>query len=136
MQKLPRKFRVTNENGQAMVEFALVAPMLALLVFAILQFGIAFNNYLTLTDAVRAGARTAAVSRRETDPKGVTASKVRASAVNLEPSKLQVSVSPSTTPWKAGDDATVTATYPYEISLMGIAVKSGNLTSTSVERIE
>ena len=51
-----------------MVEFALVLPILLLLVMGIIQFGIVFNNYVTLTDGVRAGARQAAVSRDLPDP--------------------------------------------------------------------
>ena len=35
--------------------------MLAMLVFGIIKFSILFNNYETLTDAVRVGARTLAV---------------------------------------------------------------------------
>ena len=46
-----------------MVEFAIVLPILLMLVFGIIQCGILFNHSLTLTDAVRAGARQAAVSR-------------------------------------------------------------------------
>ena len=46
-----------------MVEFTLLFPVLALLLFGVIQFGIAFNNYLALTDAVRAGSRQAS-SRR------------------------------------------------------------------------
>ncbi|HEY8644492.1 MAG TPA: TadE family protein, partial [Gaiellaceae bacterium] len=52
-----------NEDGQAAAEMALVLPVLAAILLAIAQFGIAFNNYITLTDATRAGARKAAVSR-------------------------------------------------------------------------
>ncbi len=44
-------------------------PILLLLVFGIIQFGILFNHYLTLTDAVRAGARQAAVSRTLPEPR-------------------------------------------------------------------
>ena len=47
-----------------MTEFALILPLLVVLLFGIIQFGIIFNNYVTLTDAVRAGAREAAVSRQ------------------------------------------------------------------------
>ena len=60
----------SNEKGQAMVEFAIVLPILLMLVLGIIQFGITFNHYLTLTDAVRAGARQAAVSRTASDPVG------------------------------------------------------------------
>ena len=59
-----------SESGQAMVEFAIVAPLLLVLVFGIIQFGIVFNHYMTLTDAVRAGARQAAVSRVLPRPSG------------------------------------------------------------------
>jgi len=38
--------------------------------------------------------------------------------------------------WTGGADVTVTATYPYKISLLGLVVKSGRLTSTTVERVE
>ena len=39
-----------------MTEFALVLPLLALLLFGVIQFGVFFHQYVTLTDAVRAGA--------------------------------------------------------------------------------
>ena len=35
-----------------------------------------------------------------------------------------------------GSDVQVTATYPYSISLLGLFTKSGNLTSTTTERVE
>ena len=35
-----------------------------------------------------------------------------------------------------GGDITVRATYPYEINLLGLVVKSGNLTSETTERVE
>ena len=63
-----------------MTEFAIVLPILALLVFAVVQFGIVFNAYVTLTDAARAGARKAAVSRQTSDPSGQAVDAVRAAA--------------------------------------------------------
>jgi Flp pilus assembly protein TadG len=116
-----------------MVEFAIVLPILAILLFGILQFGILFNNYLTLTDAVRSGARQAAVSREYTDPAGTTTTAVRTSAADLNQSNLSVTVSST---WVAGSDVTVTATYPYTINLLGVVVSAGNLTSQTTERVE
>jgi len=55
-----RTIQVTSERGQSLTEFALALPILALLLFAVIQFGIVFNNYVTLTDATRAGARKGA----------------------------------------------------------------------------
>ncbi len=85
--------RITrDETGQTMAEFAIVLPVLCVLLFGIIQFGIVFNNYVTLTDAVRAGARTAAVSRSDGDPTGATTSAVRSSAADLNQTNLGVTV--------------------------------------------
>ena len=48
-------------KGQALVEFALVLPLLALLIMGILEFGRAWNTKQILTDAAREGARLAVV---------------------------------------------------------------------------
>lgn len=124
-----------------MVEMAIAAPILLLLVFGIIQFGILFNNYVTLTDAVRAGARQAAVSRTLSDPVAATTSRVTRAAGNLDNTSLEISVDPfdpkqGTASWAQGGDVTVTATYPYSISLLGFVVKSGRMTSQTTERVE
>lgn len=125
--------RRKNENGQAMVEFAVVLPILALVVFGIIQFGILYKNQLTLTDAVRVGGRQAAVGRELADPSGTAEAKTRSAAAGLDQAQLNVSVSSS---WVQGEDVTVSGSYPYEISLLGLVVKSGNLTSETTERVE
>jgi Flp pilus assembly protein TadG len=104
-----------------------------LLLFAVIQFGIVFNNYVTLTDATRAGARKAAVSREDPSAAADATQAVRNSAANLTQSKLNVSINST---WQPGADVTVTATYPYQIKLLGIPLKNGNLTSTTTERVE
>ena len=126
-----------------MVEFAVILPVLAFVLFAILQFGITLNNYVTLTSAVRDGARKGSVNRTAADPITLTKNAVEASAVNLDQSSsncsisLCVTVTPSAVSgWLPGADLTVTATYPYSISLFGLVVKSGNLSSTVTERLE
>jgi Flp pilus assembly protein TadG len=116
-----------------MVEFVIVLPILCVLLFGIVQFGITFNHYLTLTDSVRAGARRAAVSREAGDPVGAAVAQVRASAADLKQSDLTVNVSSS---WTPGSDVTVTAKYPYSINIMGVVVHAGQLSSSTTERVE
>lgn len=127
--------RSWNERGQTFVEFALALPVLVVILFGIIQFGIAFHDYITLTDATRAGARKAAVSRflPAGERTGAVVTAVRNSAPNLNQGDLTPSVSSS---WVRGTDVTVTATYPYEIRLFGIPVRDGTLTSTTKERVE
>jgi Flp pilus assembly protein TadG len=129
-----KRIQIRNQQGQTMTEFALVLPVLALILFAVIQFGIVFNNYITLTDATRAGARKAAVSRQDPNRNSAVMSAVRSSASDLKSSKL--SVLPPSSTWDSGADVTVTASYPYSISLLGIVVKSGQLSSTTTERVE
>lgn len=52
----------SSERGASMVEFALVVPVLFALLFAIIQFGIAFNRVQALHAAAREGARSASIS--------------------------------------------------------------------------
>jgi len=128
-----KRIRIRDERGQSMTEFAVILPILVVLLFGIVQFGILFNNYVTLTDAVRAGARAAAVSRQASDPVGNATSAVRSSAGDLNQSNLGVNVSSD---WSPGSPVTVTATYPYSISLLGWVVTSGNLTTKTTEAVE
>jgi len=116
-----------------MVEFTIVLPILVVVLFAIIQFGIVFNNYEALTDATRAGARAGAVARGSTDPAGKTTTAVRNSAADLNQANLSVSVSST---WQAGSDVTVSATYPYTIRLLGMGIKAGSLKSSTTERVE
>ena len=46
-----------SDSGAAMVEFAIVLPLMALLVFGMIDFGRAFKFYNNLAQAVRDGAR-------------------------------------------------------------------------------
>ena len=52
-----------NEKGVAAVEFALIAPILVLLVLGIIEFGWLFNGWITINGAAREGARIATVLR-------------------------------------------------------------------------
>jgi len=132
---MDRQLSLRSEDGQAATELALVFPILLVILIAIAQFGILFNNYITLTDATRTGARKAAVSRFTGDQGTAAALAVRAAASNLTPSKLNVSVTSSN--WTVpGSDVIVTATYPYDLNILGWVIQSGNLTSTTKERLE
>lgn len=52
--------RVPNENGATLVEFAVVAPLLFLLLFGVIEFGRAVVTYTAVNTAAREGARYAA----------------------------------------------------------------------------
>lgn len=53
-----RRQTTRTSRGQAMVEMAMILPILLLLVLGMLEFGLAFDHQLTLEYASREGART------------------------------------------------------------------------------
>ncbi len=56
-----------NQKAQAMVEFALVLPLFFLLVMAVLYFGMAFSDYLTMSNTVRSIAHEASLKENDSD---------------------------------------------------------------------
>jgi Flp pilus assembly protein TadG len=132
---IERRTNLRNDRGQTMVEFALVLPVLCLVIFGIIQCGILYNHYITLTDATRVGARKAAVSRQLTDPGALAKAATinAASGLSVPPLDVQVTAPAG---WVAGADVTVQATYPYDLNILGIVVASGKLNSKTTERLE
>ena len=127
-----------SDRGQTAVEFAMVAPLLIALLLGIVQIGIAFHNYIAITDAARAAARQAITARIQ----GLSAATVTSTAANaapdLDPKKLSVTFNPANpASAAAGSTVSVTVTYPYEINIFGVVVcKKCNVTSTVSEQVE
>ena len=104
-----------RERGAAAVEFALVVPVLLVLVLGIAEFGRAYNIQTTLSGAAREGARVMALDN-STSPIAAATTKTIAAAPTLGLSAGQISISPSTCVVAAGagvpQTVTVTVTYP------------------------
>lgn len=60
---LSRRTRLRGEDGQSLVEFALLLPILLLLILGMLEFGKAFNYWNDANQIAGEGARFAAVNR-------------------------------------------------------------------------
>ena len=120
------KSKLRNEKGASAVEFALVLPIFVSVIFAIFQFGIAFNNWIAITHAAREGARLAAVGQYDEQ-------RVRDSApsVNIE------SISVSGQGGSVGSPVTVTVTgNVLNIEIPFVHSWPVILTSTAVMRLE
>lgn len=75
--RLPAGLR-PRSRGQSMVEFALVLPILALLMFAVVDFGRAFFMYLSAASGARDGARYGTIYPGCNDPAGSTQASIQA----------------------------------------------------------
>jgi Flp pilus assembly protein TadG len=120
-----------EERGTAVVEFALVAIPLCLIVFGILDFGRALNYYNDLTQLGGQGARAASVNQ---NPNGGAANasfqqQLACSATSGE-LKNGINVAVTTTPVNVGDPVTITASYTFHFIPF---LKLGNLTLTAAQ---
>src|SRR5215469_8175713 len=61
MAKQARSGGANSDRGAAAVEFALLLPLLVLLIFGMIDFGRAINAQITITQAAREGARVLAL---------------------------------------------------------------------------
>jgi Flp pilus assembly protein TadG len=131
------KKRTTTDEGQAVVEFAVILPVLLLLLFAILQFGVLFNNYIQVTAAAREGARKAATSRTlgVAGAESAATAAAQGAAPGLTTSSMGITY-PNNPTFIQGSDVKVQVTYPYSISIIGLVVSSGNLTASTTMRVE
>ena len=122
--------KLCGERGAAAVEFALVLPVLIVLVLGIVEFGRAFQVQATLAAAAREGVRIMAIE----DDVAAARAAARAASASLDPAltDANISVSPASCAASAGN-ATVTISYrqPFFTSFFGTGV---DLTGEGVMR--
>jgi Flp pilus assembly protein TadG len=83
----------SEERGAALVETALVMPILMTVIFGMIEMGIMLNNYMQLTNAVAIGGEVLAVDRgNTTDPCADASNAVLAAAPGLNPANLTFTV--------------------------------------------
>ena len=123
-----------RENGQALVEMAMILPILLLLFWGIVEFGRLGHSYLTTTYAAREGARIGAVGMGDS----AIINEVNRRAASL-PGGVSVNVSPSEGLRYTGEDITVQVDYYLEfyMPLMVIALDNPfEVSAVSVMRVE
>jgi len=98
--------KIKNQDGQALVEFALTLWIFILVFLAIAEFGRAFNTLNVLTSAAREGVRVAAVTGPDADQVRTTANRILSSA-NITGATVSLS-GPNT-----AREVTVTVQYTY-----------------------
>lgn len=109
----------SRERGAVAVEFALLAPVLIMLLLGIMEFGRAYNTQVMLSNAAREGARAMAI---ENNQSAAMAAATRASS-SLGPLTMEFTTSPITsTPARCSPTNQVTLVVRYSLSSMtGIA---------------
>jgi hypothetical protein len=131
-----------REEGQAMIEMALILPVLLLLIAGIVKFGIVYNNHIILTDSVRVGSRQLALGRGLPNACVPAVKRLKDSAENLDSTKLVVAApvfsgTSSCATLFEGDASTISASYPCELTIFGIDFfPSCKLKASATEAVE
>lgn len=106
---LQRRFR--GERGQALVEMALVLPLLLLLIFGIVEFGRIGHAYLTLNHAAREGARLGITGAADEE----VIDRINYASGMLNSEELEIRVDPSLSDRISGDEFVVELSYELPI---------------------
>jgi Flp pilus assembly protein TadG len=146
-----KRQREVGSSGQSLIEFALVLPMLLVLVFGIVEFGNAWRHYQLITNTAREGARVAVLpSSNATVVNSVIDDRLNGSGLDANQATVTLKILDFGDPNYANSADTVTIAYPYNfvflgpvIDLMctgfgcsGGAYSSVTLSSTSIMRNE
>ena len=124
--------RLTSECGAAAVEFALVVPILLLLLVGIIEFGRVYNAQIELTAAARQGVRVMAIQNSPSAARTATEQAAPSLNPSLTDSQVAIVSSPINTGLcTPGSTVTVTATYPLTF-LTGMFGTTITLTGKSV----
>lgn len=98
---------VQSNRGQAMVEMAIVLPILLLLMMGIVDLGRVFSSYLVITNASREGAREAALGYSD----DIIRERVAETTSQLDSSTVETTVTPDQSKRDSGQMVTVQVNY-------------------------
>lgn len=144
--------RLSSDAGSALIETAMVSPLLLMMVFGVIQFGVVMHTNIGLNDAVRVGSRSLAMMRGTTDPCTTAATKLRSAATGMNLSNLMLTITVNGTAYGpanipacsgagtamvSGADATVRATYPCNAVIYGVNyIPNCTLSAQTTVRVE
>lgn len=117
---------LSSERGATAVEFALVLPVLIMILVGTFEFGLAYNNYLAITHAAREGARMAAVGAFDE-------SAVRSDAYPVNPTSVTLTYPAGNS---HGNPAQVSVRADYHLSIPFVTEMDIPLQSRAEMRIE
>lgn len=117
-----------SQRGSAVVEFALVVPLVLALLFGVVEVALVARSQLLVIGAAREGAREAAAS-----PDPAAATQAARSVLGERGASVRISVR---RPAVVGKAARVTVTMPYRIAAPLFGGLSVDLTGSASMRVE
>lgn len=126
-----RRRSLSGDSGAAAVEFALVLPLLIVLICGVVDFGRAYNARVTLTHAAREGVRVWALTGYSDPATALAAAGARTQSAAAGLSGVMTSTSACT----FGDATTLTATASFSYITPFIADLAPGTTTITAEGV-
>jgi Flp pilus assembly protein TadG len=148
MASVTRTHRLRSERGAELIEFALILPLLMLIILGLVDFGFLFQRFEVVTNAAREGARMAVLPGYATaDVNARVAAYVSAGGVATTSTNPVVTVTNVNIavggglPTMPGKQVQVSYVSPYLFigpiaGLFGGSFTTANLTAVAVMRLE
>jgi hypothetical protein len=132
-----------KQDGGSLIEFAIIAPILFVILFGIIEFGILLYDKAMITNASREGARAGIVYANPrvsyADIELVVRNYCEAHLISFGPGSV-LDIDPQRSGDEAGDILTVTVEYPFHFLVFSnvlalIGGSAGNLVNLSAETV-
>lgn len=126
---------IKNKNGQAIVELAIILPVLLIILFGIFEFGRVMNVYLVITSASREGARIAAVGNTDS----YIVQKIQDATSTLDLNKLNITISPNENQRYRGEEVLIRIGYDIDLIvpiIQNIVPNPLHLETETIMRVE
>jgi Flp pilus assembly protein TadG len=142
MKKMIKRLRC--QKGVAAIEFALILPVLMMIILGIIEFGLLMYDKQVITNASREGARAGIVVRSpqltDLQVQAVVNDYISTNLVSFGSTPTSPVITINRTGMDFGDDLTVTVTYNYDFLVLPNFVASltgvQTLVATAVMKME
>ena len=120
-----------SERGSQLIEFALVLPLLLLVVLGIMDFGLLFQRYEAVTNAAREGARLAVIEGRTDGDVRARVNKYVTDGGLTALIDANIQLNRTVALSGTATASSVTITYPFEFMMLNPIVRMVTPTSTT-----
>jgi Flp pilus assembly protein TadG len=124
----------THRSGQAIVEFALISPILLLIIFGLIDFARGWSAHHAIADAAREGVRMVVIDNGIADTEAANAIRTNLANAGLDPTAAIID-------WDItagrGQPSTVTVDYPFNFWILDVFMEwaTGDETVHLISRI-
>lgn len=121
------------DTGAVLVEFAFIVPILMMLLFGIIQFGVAYDRQQTVTASARQGARFAIVDNADRDQINARVKSSLATAGMDSTATIVITpVAFEPCDGRSGEDVSVKVTVPHKLDIPFVGRRTATLVAESI----